>query len=287
VKHYENFPVASILLPASMRPHVSAVYAFARTADDFADEGDRTPVDRCRLLDGWLRRLRHSAHTSSPGWMPEPGEPANAVELFSALGTTIRQRSLPVDLFEDLLSAFRQDVFVTRYGSWEQLLDYCRRSANPVGRIVLRIAGLDDARFDTWSDAICTALQLTNFWQDLKVDFDRGRVYVPSKDMDANAAVERDLSNGQVTQPWQRLLGDMVSRTRSLFGDGRPLCDAVPGRLRYELRATWLGGTRILDKLESSGFDVFARRPVLRAADAPWFMYRMATWSSEYGRSNS
>jgi squalene synthase HpnC len=279
--HYENFPVASILLPPSMRPHISAVYAFARAADDFADEGDRTVEERCRLLDGWMRRLRHAAGTSSPGWSPEIGEPPDVVDLFGALGTTIRERSLPLQLFEDLLSAFRQDVAVTRYVTWEQVLDYCRRSANPVGRIVLRIAGRDDARFDQWSDAICTALQLTNFWQDLKLDFDRGRIYVPLEDIRASAAAENDLAAGRVTPAWQRLLADMVSRTRRFFAEGRPLCDAVQGRLRYELRATWLGGMRILDGLEASGFDVVAQRPVLRAADAPWLLYRMATWSRD------
>ena len=277
--HYENFPVASILLPPSMRPHVAAVYAFARHGDDFADEGDRPAAERCRLLDGWLRRLRHAAGTASPGWPPEPGEPSRVVDLFDSLRTTIRERSLPLVLFEDLLSAFRQDVSITRYATWGELLDYCRRSANPVGRIVLRIAGHDDARFDTWSDAICTALQLTNFWQDLKIDFDRGRLYVPSEDLIAYSAADRDLAAGSITPAWQRVLGEMVGRTRRLFHEGRPLCDAVPGRLRYELRATWLGGMRILDRLESSRFDVVSHRPVIGAADAPWFIYRMATWS--------
>ena len=177
--HYENFPVASVLLPRSMRRHVAALYAFARTADDFADEGVRPPDERLRLLEGWQRRLWQVAASDAPGDPPAEGEPPDTVEIFLALGASIRERGLPVSLFEDLLSAFRQDVTVTRYATWVDLLDYCRRSANPVGRLVLRIAGHDDAQLDEWSDRICMALQLTNFWQDLKIDFDRGRIYLP------------------------------------------------------------------------------------------------------------
>jgi squalene synthase HpnC len=179
--HYENFPVASWLVPRHMRHHVAAVYAFARAADDFADEGTRSVDERHRLLDSWLCRLR-DAVSESPPPPRRPiveGEPANTNEIFLALGATIREKQLPSGLFEDLLSAFRQDVTVTRYESWVDVMDYCRRSANPVGRLVLRIADYRDPKLDGWSDAICTALQLTNFWQDLKIDFDRGRVYIP------------------------------------------------------------------------------------------------------------
>jgi squalene synthase HpnC len=276
--HSENFPVGSILLPRTMRPHVAAVYAFARTADDFADEGSLTADERCRLLDGWRRRLHHAAQAADPGPPPGPGEPPDAIRLFLALGSTIRERNLPIELFEDLLSAFRQDVTVARYATWTDLFDYCRRSANPVGRIVLRIAGLRDDRLDGWSDAICTALQLTNFWQDLSIDAGRGRLYVPLEEIRAHDAEAGDLTAGGTTPGWTRVLDASVRRTRALFHDGRPLCEAVAGRLRYELRATWLGGIRILDRLEQAGFDVAARRPVLRAVDLPWFVYRMASW---------
>jgi phytoene/squalene synthetase len=143
--HYENFPVASVLVPPAMRPHVAAVYAFARAADDFADEGVRPAHERLRLLDGWLARVRAAGSGAAEPPPASPGEPANAAEIFLALGDTIRRRHLPVSLFEDLLSAFRQDVETTRYASWDDLLDYCRRSANPVGRLVLRLAGHDDA----------------------------------------------------------------------------------------------------------------------------------------------
>jgi squalene synthase HpnC len=278
--HYENFPVASRRVPQHMRHHVAAVYAFARAADDFADEGTRPVHERHRLLDGWLCRLK-DAVTRDPGRPDRPlseGEPANTHEIFVALGATIREKNLPPALFEDLLSAFRQDVAVTRYASWSDVLDYCRRSANPVGRLVLRIADYRDPKLDLWSDAICTALQLTNFWQDLKIDFDRGRVYIPEDEMRAHGASSSELAGSTMTRAWTQVMASAVARTRTLFRDGRPLCDAVRGRLKYELRATWLGGTRILDRLEASEYDMIHRRPSLGMADAPWFAWRMLCW---------
>jgi len=278
--HYENFPVASRLVPRSMRNHVAAVYAFARAADDFADEGRRSVEERHRLLDGWLCRLRELVSQGPDASRPiAAGEPANTHEIFVALGATIHEKGLPVSLFEDLLSAFRQDVTVARYRSWADVMDYCRRSANPVGRLVLRIAGYHDQKFDGWSDAICTALQLTNFWQDLKIDFDRGRVYIPEDEMRVHGASPSDLSASMMTPAWTRTVAAAVSRTRALFNEGLPLCDAVRGRLKYELRATWLGGTRILDRLERSEYDMIHSRPSLGAADAPWLAWRMLSWS--------
>jgi squalene synthase HpnC len=279
--HYENFPVASRLVPRRMRHHVAAVYAFARAADDFADEGSRPAQERHRLLDGWLCRLRDTVARGpdAPGRPVDEGEPANTHQIFMALGATIRDKDLPPALFEDLLSAFRQDVTVTRYASWADVMEYCRRSANPVGRLVLRIADYQDRRLDGWSDAICTALQLTNFWQDLKIDFDRGRVYVPEDEMRAHGASASDLAGSAMTPAWTRVVAAAVSRTHGLFEQGLPLCDAVHGRLKYELRATWLGGTRILDRLEQSEYDMIHRRPSLGAADAPWLAWRMLFWS--------
>jgi len=277
--HYENFPVASRLVPPRMRHHIAAVYAFARAADDFADEGERTVEERHRLLDGWLRRLRESAAgDGQAAGFPGEGEPSSTREIFIALGATIREKNLPLALFEDLLSAFRQDVTVTRYASWGDLMDYCRRSANPVGRLVLRIAGYRDAQLDRWSDAICSALQLTNFWQDLKIDFDRGRVYMPEAEMRAHGAARGELAAAALTPAWVRAVAAAVARTRELLREGRPLCDALHGRLGYELRATWLGGVRILDRLEASGYDMIRRRPRLGAADAPWFAWRLLAW---------
>ena len=193
--HYENFPVASWLVPARMRPHIAALYAFARTADDVADEGRRPDAERLRLLDDWQNRL-HACVT----------ECAADDRVFLALGATIRTCRLPVSLFDDLLSAFRQDITTHRYDTWPSLLDYCRRSANPVGRLVLRIAGHDDARLDRSSDALCTALQLTNFWQDLDRDWQNGRLYVPLEDVDAEGALLRDLDDRRMTEPWQRVM---------------------------------------------------------------------------------
>lgn len=263
--HYENFPVASRLLPARMRPHVAAIYAFARTADDFADEPGIADAERLRLLDEWLARLRSAD--------AEAGD-----HVFRALHNTIRVCALPLSLFEDLLSAFRQDVTKKRYADWPDLLDYCRRSANPVGRLVLRVAGYDDPRLDVASDAVCTALQLTNFWQDLERDWTIGRLYVPADERARAGAKESDLDARRMTAEWRDALAAVTRRTRELFAAGRPVCDGVAGRLRWELRLTWLGGSRILDDLERHRFDVFAHRPALGAADAAPIVWRALTW---------
>jgi phytoene synthase len=269
--HYENFPVASILLPARMRPHVAAVYAFARLADDMADEGDRAAAERIADLDRWGGRLDRALAGAPPDHQPH-------AEVFVALPHTIAACGLPVALLHDLLSAFRQDVTVKRYASWEDLLDYCRRSANPVGRLVLRIAGYDRPDLDAASDAVCTALQLTNFWQDVAIDRAKGRVYVPGSVWQPLGAREADLDAGRLTPEWRAALADVTRRTRELFRAGRPVADGVRGRLRFELRATWHGGSRILDKLEAAGFDMFNHRPTLTRADVPLILWRAARW---------
>lgn len=260
--HYENFPVASRLMPARLRPHIAAIYAFARTADDFADEPGREPAERLKLLAEWRTRLH------SPSREPT----------FLALHDTIGKFSLPVQLFDDLLDAFMQDVTVHRYESWASVLDYCRRSANPVGRLVLRLSGYNNDELDRASDAVCTALQLTNFWQDLAIDWERGRLYVPDEIWRSHRADPESLNAKRMTPEWAAALRDSGARTRQLFADGRPVCDGVSGRLRYELRATWLGGTRILDRLESAGFDVFAARPKLGTADALVIAFGTLLW---------
>lgn len=269
--HYENFPVASRLLPARMRPHIAAIYAFARIADDMADEGVRPAADRLADLDRWGARLDRAARGES-----DLGG-AHA-EVFTALRDTIDRCRLPPELLHDLLSAFRQDVTVTRYATWDELMDYCRRSANPVGRLVLRVAGRDNAELDAASDAVCTALQLTNFWQDLGIDWAKGRLYVPASIWQAAGAKETDLSDRRITAEWRRALADVTARTRVLFARGAPVADGVTGRLRWELRATWLGGTRILDKLEAAHFDMFTHRPKLTRADVPGILWRTALW---------
>ena len=270
--HYENFPVASLLLPQRMRPAISAIYAFARRADDFADEPGYTDSERLRLLDDWHERLRAAlgghARTDSGDDL-----------IFVALGDAIRSHDLPPALFEDLLSAFRQDVTVKRHATWHDVLDYCSRSANPVGRLVLRVAGHQDSALDRASDALCSALQLTNFWQDFARDWENGRLYVPLADRDAARASDADLDARRMTPEWRTVLRTMAARTRQLFAEGRPVCDGVSGRLKYELRLTWLGGSRILERLERSDFDVFVRRPALTAADVPSLVWRAATWT--------
>jgi squalene synthase HpnC len=289
--HYENFPVASRLVPARMRPHVAAVYAFARTADDFADEDGLTLPERHALIDDWHARLMRAAGGTvvaptadvAPAIDVAPGLQSRHTSIdpdlvFEALGDTIRTCSLDVTLFEDLLSAFRQDTVVTRYAAWEDVFDYCRRSANPVGRLVLHIAGYRDAELEAGSDALCTALQLTNFWQDLATDWHRGRLYVPAVERDAAGATEADLDAGRITPAWRAALTRCAARTRASFQQGRAVCDAVHGRLRYELRLTWLGAVRVLDRLEATGFDVFNNRPALVPADAPALVRKLLTW---------
>jgi len=278
--HYENFPVASRLLPAGMRPHVAAVYAFARVADDFADEGDRLSDERLRLLDGWEKALHAVAEGGAPP-RPSGGSvvgDADAGAVFVALGETIRARRLPVPLLVDLLSAFRQDVTVNRYGTWDSVLDYCRRSANPVGRLVLRIAGYNDAKLDEASDALCTALQLANFWQDLGRDWQKDRLYVPLERLERQGARIGLLNDGQLDTAWARVLADLCAETRAFFERGRAVCDGVRGRLRLELRLTWLGGVTILDRVERAQASIIAQRPTLGARDVPGLLWRASRW---------
>ncbi|PYR29813.1 MAG: squalene synthase HpnC [Acidobacteria bacterium] len=271
--HYENFPVASRLLPVAMRPHVAAVYAFARVADDIADEGAAPPADRRARLKAWQNRL----HRAVAEQVERP--PAHRDELIAAaLGHSIRSFGLPLSLFDDLLSAFDQDTMTTRYASWPDVLDYCRRSANPVGRLVLRIAGYRDEALDRSSDALCTALQLTNFWQDFGRDWRAGRLYVPREVQDACGADESLLAAGRITDPWARALECSAAFTRERFAAGRAVCDGVRGRLRAELRFTWLGGMRILERVEQDRFIALERRPTLGFADAPLLVWRAARW---------
>jgi hydroxysqualene synthase len=272
--HYENFPVASFLLPKHMRRGIAAIYAFARRADDFADEPGYTDAERLRLLDDWNGRLHACLG---------PTASSNSTDdlIFLALADTIRAHRLPLSLFEDLLSAFRQDVTVKRYRSWNDVLDYCSRSANPVGRLVLRVAGYDDASLDSASDALCTALQLTNFWQDFAGDWANGRLYVPLDDRDRAGARDADLNEARMTPQWRLALGVVASRTRDLFTAGRPVCDAVIGRLKLELRVTWLGGSRILDRLDQANYDVFGQRPTLLSVpDFAALLWRALTWKA-------
>jgi squalene synthase HpnC len=278
--HYENFPVASRLLPPPMRPHVAAVYAFARGADDIADEGTATSADRQRRLNEWRRRLHEAVVDGFAEASSEVRLKPDTDLIFVALGHSIRTFDLPVSLFEDLLSAFGQDTTTKRYAAWGDVLDYCRRSANPVGRLVLRIAGYRHDHLDRSSDALCTALQLTNFWQDFGRDWRAGRLYVPREVVDASGASENDLKTG-MTPRWAEALERCIAFTRERFVEGRSVCDGVRGRLRLELRLTWLGGVRILERVERGRFALMATRPALGPSDVPALLWRAASWSSQ------
>jgi squalene synthase HpnC len=247
-RHYENFPVASPLVPRPLRPHVCAVYAFARRADDFADEA-RFAGRRLARLAAWERCLEAAAKGEARG------------PVFLALAHTMRAFDLPLQPFRDLLSAFRQDVITPRYRTWSALADYCRRSADPVGRLVLPLFGHRDPGLLPASDAVCTALQLTNFWQDVAVDAAKGRIYLPLEDLARFGVTEAEVLGGRMGPGFARLLAFEVERTRELFHAGAPLCERLAGRLGVELRAVWLGGMGILDAIERADFDVFHRRP--------------------------
>lgn len=253
-RHYENFPVASRLLPRRLRKHVACLYAFARIADDFSDEPDYEGVRRQRLED-WRRQLA------------ETGENPPEHPVFLALGATLKELDLPKQPFDDLLSAFLQDTEKKRYETYSEVLDYCRRSANPVGRIVLMIHGYRDQELFRYSDAICTALQLANFWQDISVDLKKDRIYIPEEDFRAHGYSEADLRMGVCNERFKALMKFQLARTRALFDQGKPL----PGRLRWplslEIRLTWLGGMRILKLIHKLDFDTLRTRPALDKRD--------------------
>jgi squalene synthase HpnC len=248
--HYENFPVASRLVPRRLRRHVCAIYAFARAADDFADEAAHDGR-RLEQLDRWEAHLDRCLE----GKADHP--------VFVALGETIERFELPEAPFRDLLDAFRQDCRVRRYANWDELLDYCRRSANPIGRLVLRLFGHADEERARLSDAICTGLQLTNFWQDVAVDIRNDLIYLPSDDRHRFGVTEDDIRTGRLHEGFRAAMLEMIGRTRRCFEEGRPLLGAVRGRLALEVRVTWLGGHRILDRIEAVGCDVFRARPEL------------------------
>ena len=278
--HYENFPVASWLLPRAMRPHVAAVYAFARVADDIADEGTAPAADRLARLEAWQQRLHAAVAANEHGF--NAASPAPEELMMMALAHSIRRLDLPLTLFDDLISAFGQDTMTTRYDSWEEVFDYCRRSANPIGRLVLLIAGHRDERLERSSDAMCTALQLTNFWQDFGRDWRAGRLYVPRDVVVACRAREMELEGPWLTESWRAALAQCVARTRVCFEAGRDVCDAVRGRLRYELRFTWLGGTRMLELVERTGAALLHRRPSLGPRDVPAMLWRATRWPSHW-----
>jgi phytoene synthase len=265
VEHYENFPVASLLLPARLREPVEAIYAFARSADDVADEGDAPAIARLARLHDYQIALESCAHGV-------PVHDAALAPMFERLGRAIEAHALPLQPFRDLLDAFMQDVGKTRYRDFDDLRDYCRRSANPVGRLMLHLYGAATPENLRRSDAICTSLQLINFWQDVAVDWHKQRIYLPQDDM-AQFGVDEAGLDGMaccvmpVGDNWRALLAFEVQRARAMMLDGAPLARALPGRIGWELRLIVLGGLRILERIEAVGYDVFRHRPTLGRND--------------------
>jgi squalene synthase HpnC len=276
VDHYENFPVASFLCPPALRAPIAAIYGFARTADDLADEGDALPDQRLADLAAFRADLEsiYAGSESSSRWR----------SVFEPLQSAIAAHKLPAGLLNDLLTAFEQDVVKKDYADRIELLDYCRRSANPVGRLLLHLYGIGDARSLRQSDAICTALQLANFWQDLSIDTRNKRIYLPATDCSRRGVTRTDLLNQRDSKNVRALISDMVVWTRNLMSEGAPLVHTIPGRAGWELRLVVQGGSRILDKIEAANFATLDMRPTLRWHDAAsmlWRAFRMRAISAQ------
>lgn len=255
VDHYENFPVASLLLPKRLRRAVTDIYRFARGADDLADEGDAPPTERLAALQAYRDAILLIGKGQTP------------VALFQPLAQTITQHALPIAPFLDLLSAFDQDIEQKRYTDFASLLDYCRRSANPVGTLMLHLYQTTDADSLTQSDSICSALQLINFLQDVAIDWQKDRIYLPQEDLIHFGVTEQHIAHAQTDEAWCALMQFQVDRARGLLNSGRPLGRRLTGRIGLELRLIIEGGLRILEKIEHVRFDVFQHRPTLHAHD--------------------
>lgn len=263
VGHYENFPVASWLMPAHLRPAVRAIYRFARTADDIADEGNAPPQQRLGALAGLAAALDGIESGDDGGW-PD-------------LAAAVRAYSLPLEHFRALLSAFAQDVTVQRYADYDTLFDYCRRSADPVGRLLLALYRIDQADALQWSDRICTGLQLVNFWQDVAVDWAKGRVYLPQAELARFGITEAVISAGGAHPNWSALMRAQTAVARDLLKSGSPLARRLPGRIGWELRLVIQGGLRVAEAIDRIGGDVFGRRPQLGGPD--WLRISVRTLS--------
>ena len=275
IDHYENFPVASWLCPRRLRPPIAAIYHFARTADDIADEGRAAPAER--LND--LATYRADLHAIARGATPSPHWAA----VFQPLAAQMQAFQLPLQPLDDLLSAFAQDVRKTAagdtYADWPELIDYCRRSANPVGRLLLHLYGVTDAQAQQESDAICTALQLINFWQDLSVDIPRGRYYLPLAECAVHGIVISDPARQFATlksdEKTTNLIAACAHQASASMQKGLKLVHRIPGRAGWELRAVTQGATRVLDKIDALGAAVLHQRPTVGKADAPRILWRM------------
>jgi len=264
-EHYENFPVGSRWIPKAKRKYVHAIYAFARIADDFADEAQHDG-DRMNRLHDWRRQL-------SDCYQGELQHP-----VFIALRDTVQTFDIPQSLPADLLTAFEQDVTQSRYKNFDEVLGYCRYSANPVGRLVLLLFHYREEALHLLSDSICTGLQLANFWQDVAIDLQKDRIYLPHDERERFGVQERMLHDGRMTEEIRRLLAFQVERTREIFHRGRSLPDRVGRDLALELRLVWLGGMRILKKLEQARYDFFHHRPVIGVSDKLLLLMRALAW---------
>ena len=263
VGHYENFPVASILLPARLRQPVGVIYRFARTADDFADEGNLAPAERLARLEEYRDQLRRLEQNQPP-----------QTPLFDALDGVVRAYSLPLQPFSDLLDAFSQDVTKSRYADFAQVMEYCRRSADPVGRLMLYLYGTARDENLWQSDAICSALQLINFWQDIAIDFRKNRIYLPQDEMARFGITESQIAAADAGGRWPELMRFQTERARAMLESGAPLARRLPGRIGLELRMIVQGGLRVLEKLDAVCGDVFRERPVLKTLDWPVMLSR-------------
>lgn len=261
--HYENFPVASFLLPMRLRKPIGLIYTFARNADDFADEGDLPPEQRLALLDGYRAKL-DLISTQQP-----TGDP-----LFEALANIINEHRLPIQLFRDLLDAFSQDVVKTRYEHLGEVMDYCRRSANPVGRLLLHLYGEVDERNLAYSDAICSSLQIINFLQDVAIDYRKDRIYLPQDEMRRFRISEQQIAAGDAGGMWWPFMQFQIDRTRRLLQSGAPLGLVLKGRIGMEMRSIIAGGETILRKLHRRHGDMFNHRPTLGLKDWAYMTYR-------------
>jgi squalene synthase HpnC len=263
VDHYENFPVASWLMPARLRPAVKIIYAFARSADDLADEGEVSDEQRLIALTNYETQL----HLIQTGQLSEQ-------MLFQDLAKVINHHQLPISPFFHLLDAFKQDVLCKRYDHFASLLNYCERSANPVGRIMLHLFHADTAQNLIESDQICTALQLINFWQDVAIDWKKSRIYLPKEDLQKFKISEAHIANGYCDQAWRDLMLFQINRAREMMLAGSPLCKKLPGRFGFELRLVVQGGLRILEKIENVDMDVFQHRPTIQSTDSALLFWR-------------
>lgn len=267
IDHYENFPVASWLCPKPLRPPIAAIYHFARTADDLADEGDVSTAQRQADLQAYRADLHaiFQGQSCSPRWTARVFEPLRHASL---------QYRLPMRLLDDLLDAFEQDLHQNSYADRPELLSYCRRSANPVGRLLLHLYGIDDALALQRSDAICSSLQLINFWQDFSRDGPRGRVYAPRADLQRHGLSEEALRQCQDSPAARALIAELCAWAEDLMQQGAPLVHQIPGRAGWELRLVVQGGLRILERIRAMQFASLTQRPQIGALDAPRLLLR-------------